>query len=153
MTEPKRLRWTCTDNPIYFVTASTFRRRWILDRKHVHEAFIQFCLKASDYRVSVGRYVIMPDHIHVFAAFGTDSVTVSSWIKSLKNTISKSLNSLNCTPPHWQKGFFEHVVRSHESYDQKWFYVRENPVRAGLVKNSEDWPYSGEISDLENLDV
>lgn len=47
--------------------------------------------------------------------------------------------------PVWQRGFFDHVLRSDESYAQKWDYVRENPVRAGLVKRAEDWPYAGEI--------
>ena len=32
-----------------------------------------------------------------------------------------------------QEGFFDHLLRSYESYAQKWEYVRENPVRAGLV--------------------
>ena len=41
--------------------------------------------------------------------------------------------------------FFDHLLRSEESYAQKWDYVRENPVRAGLVKNVEDWPYAGEL--------
>ena len=51
--------------------------------------------------------------------------------------------------PHWQKGFFDHVLRSDESYAQKWEYVRDNPVRAGLVKKWEDWPYWGEVWRLE----
>jgi hypothetical protein len=45
----------------------------------------------------------------------------------------------------WEEGFFDHVLRSDESYSQKWNYVRENPVRAGLVKSVEDWPCQGEI--------
>jgi hypothetical protein len=32
-----------------------------------------------------------------------------------------------------------------ESYGHKWNYVRDNPFRAGLVANADDWPYSGEI--------
>jgi len=27
-------------------------------------------------------------------------------------------------------------------------YVRDNPVRAGLVRSAEDWPYAGEIAKL-----
>jgi hypothetical protein len=46
--------------------------------------------------------------------------------------------------PIWQRGFFDHVLRSDESYAEKWNYVRANPVRAGLV-NDPDWPYAGEI--------
>jgi len=45
----------------------------------------------------------------------------------------------------WEEGFFDHVLRSNESYSQKWNYVRKNPVRAGLVKSVTDWPYQGEI--------
>jgi len=28
---------------------------------------------------------------------------------------------------------------------EKWNYVRDNPVRAGLVENAEAWPYQGEV--------
>ena len=45
-------------------------------------------------------------------------------------------------------GIFDHVLRSHESYADKWRYVLENPVRAGLVTRAGDWPYAGEIAPL-----
>jgi putative transposase len=48
----------------------------------------------------------------------------------------------------WQEEFFDHILRSSESYSQKWEYVKENPVRAGLVNNSDDWPFQGEIESL-----
>jgi hypothetical protein len=47
-----------------------------------------------------------------------------------------------------QEEFFDHILRSGESYSQKWDYVRENPVRAGLVSTFEDWPWQGEIEAL-----
>jgi REP element-mobilizing transposase RayT len=45
----------------------------------------------------------------------------------------------------WQPGFFDHILRNDESYSEKCEYVRENPVRAGLVQQAEDWPYQGEF--------
>ena len=45
----------------------------------------------------------------------------------------------------WQTEFFDRILRSGESYTQKWNYVRDNPVRDGLVMNSGDWPWQGEI--------
>ncbi len=48
----------------------------------------------------------------------------------------------------WQGEFFDHVLRSSESYSQKWQYVKENPVRAELVQKSDDWPFQGEIESL-----
>ena len=50
-----------------------------------------------------------------------------------------------------QRGFFDHLLRSAESYGQKWNYVRENPVRAGLVEKAEDWPYAGEIIIIDRV--
>ena len=146
---PRRLRWLLTEYPIYYLTACTYNRRRILARPDVHDSFIQFALRAEAYNVSVGRYVIMPDHIHLFAGFGPGAISVSAWVKSFKNAISKSLKRATFPSPHWQKGFFDRVIRSEESYDQKWFYVRDNPVRAGLVHSAEDWPYAGEISELQ----
>jgi hypothetical protein len=41
------------------------------------------------------------------------------------------------------------LLRSSDSYSQKWAYVRENPVRAGLATAWEEWPFLGEIFALE----
>ena len=56
---------------------------------------------------------------------------------------------MGISAPHWQKGFFDHVLRSHESASQKWEYVKNNPVRHGYVACAEDWPYQGELNILE----
>jgi len=45
---------------------------------------------------------------------------------------------LNIAAPHWQKGFFDHVLRSGDSYSQKWDYVREN-------QSAPDWQEHGRI--------
>ncbi len=52
---------------------------------------------------------------------------------------------LGIKAPFWQKEFFDHLIRSGESYSEKWEYMRQNPVRAGLVSNADDWKYSGHI--------
>jgi hypothetical protein len=49
------------------------------------------------------------------------------------------------TAPLWQPEFFDHLLRSGESMAEKWMYVRENPVRAGLVAQAEIWPYAGSV--------
>ena len=90
----------------------------------------------------------MPDHFHAFVGFDDQKIQLAAWMKSLKNTLSKTLRVAGIVGPHWQKGFFDHVLRNEESYEEKWHYVRENPVRAGLVKDREEWPFWGEIFDL-----
>jgi putative transposase len=89
MPNPQRLHSLFTEYPIYYITACAYNRRPILDRRTVHESFIQFGLRAADRGVKVGRYVIMPDHIHLFAAFDPESLSLSRWIKSLKTRSPK----------------------------------------------------------------
>ena len=45
----------------------------------------------------------------------------------------------------WQDGYHDHKFRTPESESRKWEYVCLNPVRYGLVKRPEEWPYAGEI--------
>jgi len=95
--------------------------------------------------VLVGRYVLMPDHLHLFVCVPPGAVGLSVWMKSLKNTLSRHWRESGIEAPHWQKGFFDHLIRSGESHAEKWKYVRENPVRAGLVEHADAWPYGGAI--------
>jgi REP element-mobilizing transposase RayT len=131
--------------PFYFITFNTYKRKSLLARTEVHETFCVFCSRAQEHDVAVGRYVIMPDHVHLFAAFRVDGIGLSDWVQSLRNVTGKKLLKLGIHKPHWQEGFFDHLLRSDESYAQKWEYVRMNPVRAKLCDTPEAWPYQGEI--------
>lgn len=142
---PRLSRLFDTIRPFYFVTFNTYKRQSFLARPEVNETFRIFCSNARERDVAVGRYVIMPDHVHLFTAFPIEGITLSDWVQSLRTVIGKSLLRVGIQKPHWQEGFFDHVLRSHESYSQKWEYVRMNPVRAHLSKTPEEWPYQGEI--------
>lgn len=153
----RRLERLYIRDAIYFLSLCTEDRVRILSRDEIHCAFVQFCRIARERGAFVGKYVIMPDHLHLFVRFSKVETPVAAvcdrrsahplslWVKSLKNSLSKKLRELNVPPPHWQKGFFDHVLRSEESYSEKWRYMADNPVRAGLVKQVGDWSYSGEI--------
>ena len=106
---------------------------------------VAFFARAAEHNIAVGRYVLMPDHLHLFVAFSPPAPKVSEWVKGLKRAVATVLKEAGVVGPYWQKGFFDHVLRSAESYSRKWAYVRENPVRAGLVLKAAEWPYQGEI--------
>jgi len=132
---------------IYFITFCTTHRRSLLANPQIHHAFRSFCEDAKTRQVWVGRYVIMPDHFHFFIDCGEET-SLSDWMKALKGTLSKTLRAAGHQAPYWQKGFFDHLVRSESSYEAKWRYTRENPVRASLVAMAKDWPYQGQIAPL-----
>jgi REP element-mobilizing transposase RayT len=93
----------------------------------------------------------MPDHLHFFCVSNEtpDASSLSRFMAGFKQwTAKRILRATGDLPPFWQKEFFDHVLRSDESYESKWRYVRENPVRAGLVGRADDWPYAGEIAPI-----
>ena len=142
-------------NPAFFVTACTRRRRTVLATSAVHTAFVRFSQRAYDeHGIAVGRYVIMPDHIHLFLC-GPNDFELGRWMGMLKQCLEKAVPT-TASPAgrrlqFWQRRFFDHVLRSDESYVQKWEYVHDNPVRAGLVTNADDWPYAGEIIIIDRV--
>ncbi|MDR3405276.1 MAG: transposase [Chthoniobacter sp.] len=127
--------------PLFFVTFNTRARAAILATPAVHQRFITFAREAERRNIAVGRYVIMPDHIHLFVRGGPD-FNLASWVRMLRRCLSEAITA---PPPHWQEGFFDHLLRHDESYTQKWEYVRQNPVRAALSPTPEQWPHQGEI--------
>ena len=139
--------------PVYFITICTLNRQAILASPHAHEAFRSYAMRGRQFGVAAGRYVIMADHLHVFIALGQE-LTVSQWVKGLKRCLNDALQQIGHKPTvlsksrlsgFWQPGAFDHLLRGAESYEQKWNYVWQNPVRAGLVSRPKDWQYLGEI--------
>ena len=142
---PRRLDWIYKRNSLYFITCCTYRRRPLLAKDQIHAAFIAFAEQAEkDHGIAVGRYIILPDYLHLFIA-GPRDFSLEKWVGTLKRVLGKVIEHTDSRDPIWQHGFFDHVLRSEESYSQKWNYVRENPVRVSLAKNADDWPYTGEI--------
>ena len=132
------------DPPLYFVTICTIHRQRINHLDAAHCAFRKYVMRAAtEFDIATGRYVIMPDHMHLFVRGGREFI-LTKWVNGLKRAMSVALGHTG-EHPLWQPGFFDHLLRNDESYCQKWKYVSENPVRNGLVTSTDEWPYQGEI--------
>jgi REP element-mobilizing transposase RayT len=148
---PPRLDRVFLEAPVYFVTFCTHRRRPLLANPELHAALVAFSKRAYlEHNVAVGRYVILPDHIHLFVS-GDRGFDLGRWIGLLKQVLAKCVVRRSDSGPVWQRGFFDHVLRAAESYSQKWEYVRDNPVRAKLVCEADAWPYAGEIVIIDRV--
>ena len=143
----RRLQRVWIDWPIYFITTCTFKRRAILASKEVAAILIDEWLDAhSRHGWAIGRYVIMPNHVHFFCSAELGAKPLPIFIQRWKEWTSKRIaRELKLSGRVWQEEFFDHVLRSSESYTQKWDYVKENAVRAGLVESSDEWPWQGEV--------
>jgi len=120
---------------IVFVTACSRKRKPVLDNPIFHAALIDSWREASSWLV--GFYLIMPDHVHLFCAPSDESHEIETRVTFWKRCLRRRLKTAEQL---FQAHSFHHRLRQNESYSEKWNYVRMNPVRAGLVTDSDQWP-------------
>ena len=140
-----------TATPIVFFTAATFHRRPILNTPAAFQILTDIWLQSAERNGwFIGRYILMPDHVHFFARHTSQAETTARWVKLWKSLSARQINRiLKIEPPIWQEEYFDRFLRSADNYAEKWAYVASNPVRANLVERTEDWPYQGELHRLE----
>ncbi len=128
---------------IVFVTVCAEKRKPIFAHPDVHELLVDSWSRADGW--AVGRYVIMPDHVHLFCAPGRcDAPGLNRWIQYWKTICSRKWPRPD-EQPIWQRSFWDTQLRRGESYSSKWDYVRRNPVRAGLCASPDNWPFQGVV--------
>ena len=128
---------------IVFDTVCTKNRMRWLACDEVHQLLRDIWREATAWLM--GRYMILPDHIHDFAGATDAGIKYDNWVRYWKSQFSKR----HSNPKHrWETDHGDTRIRSEESYEEKWEYVRWNPVRHGFVERPEDWPFQGEIHEL-----
>ncbi len=87
-------------------------------------------------------WVFLPDHWHVIAA-PAYPLTISLVMKSVKTSSTILINRQRGEAGElWQARFFDRALRSVKEYNEKVEYIHMNPVKAGLVRRSQDWRWS-----------
>ena len=130
---------------ILFVTVCTKDRRPLLANLPAYSLIVWSWLNAAAWMV--GRFVIMPDHIHLFCSPVDSSYSIRSWVTFWKSVISRRWDH-PADHPLWQAQMWDTQLRTGNSYDAKWEYVKCNPMRRGLVRHPEEWPFKGELNPL-----
>ncbi|MFH0988541.1 MAG: transposase [bacterium] len=103
-------------------------------------------------------YCIMPNHVHLVFELvgrlaeststkdGRDGVStyiVTQILESLKKYTALRVNRvLHRSGAFWQHESYDHVIRDEEELEKTIWYVLLNPVKAGLVKEWEQWKWT-----------
>jgi REP element-mobilizing transposase RayT len=112
---------------IIFLTVCTKNRQAVLANETNHQHLLAAWRKADHWLV--GRYVIMPDHVHLFCSPSTiPAQPMDSWVRFWKSLVTKSVACGEGLL--WQTDFWDSQLRRRNNYDAKWKYVLNNPVRA-----------------------
>jgi putative DNA methylase len=100
------------------------------------------------HRYQLHAYVVMPNHVHLLV---TPKVVATRWLAPLKGFTAYRANELlgSHGQAFWQDESYDHVVRSEAQFDRIRSYIEENPVKAGLVSESQQHPWSSAASRLK----
>ena len=148
MAHPPRIPvWLRSDQSvIYFVTLCVSGRKQVLANEQALGALKTAAQRLEHWRLLAA--ILMPDHLHAIVTPKEDrGAKLSNCSAALKRWLRSELGAIW----EWQPGCFDRLLRSDESLHDKWLYLQEDPVRAGLVSCWEEWPYRIGFEDQPDL--
>ncbi len=91
-------------------------------------------------------FCVMPNHVHMLftpLSDGESYHALPSILQSLKRyTARRSNELLGRRGRFWQEESYDHFVRNSDEHQRIVHYIRNNPVKAGLVTHADEWPWS-----------
>jgi putative transposase len=103
---------------------------------------LQILRAADDEAFALLAYCFMPDHVHLLIEARSDASDCRAFITRAKQFSGYHFRKV-FGRRLWQRYGFEHVVRDDEMTLVVARYILENPLRAGLVRRVEDYPFVG----------
>ena len=129
---------------ILFVSVNANKRQKVFANPAAVQCIVSAWKEAHGWLV--GRYVVMPDHVHFCCAPCSWPIPdFHKWMKFWKAKVALSFPTEHARPL-WQRQCWDTQLRQGESFSAKCEYMVNNPVRKGLVATAEDWPYQGELN-------
>jgi REP element-mobilizing transposase RayT len=127
----------------YFLTFCCHSKRRAFDNPRSAALVLSQIQRATmDTEFSVIAYRFMPDHLHLLVEAQAESSNGLKFIDRAKQ-LSGFYYRQTCGRGLWQRYSFEHVLRDDEDTRRGARYILENPIRGGLVKRVQDYPFVG----------
>jgi REP element-mobilizing transposase RayT len=105
--------------------------------------FVQNALLHFDgERYRLLEWCIMPNHVHVLIHC-PKGTRLGALVKTWKTHSAREINRfLNRTGRLWANDYHDRFIRDANHLANARRYIRNNPVKAGLCQNPQDWPWS-----------
>ena len=138
----------------YFISFALFNRTDRLTTKE-RETVYSIIRQGNGNRYELHAVAVMPDHVHMIvqAVVGDTPVPLAKIMHHIKGLSAYRINRLRGRKgPLWQRRSHNRLLITDYEYRQKMKYIYENPRKARLVKDPEDYPflwYVGKIEDEE----
>ncbi|MFI5128256.1 MAG: REP-associated tyrosine transposase [Candidatus Acidiferrales bacterium] len=127
----------------YFVTTKCWQGRCVFQMPETAQILVETLLHYRDEKAYfLHEFVLMPDHLHLLIT-PSASASLEKAVQLIKGGSSRCIHKQgNQAIEIWQKGFYDWTIRDANDWNARVQYIRMNPVRAKLVDQTGDWPYS-----------
>ena len=125
------------------VTICAHQRRPIF-AKHPEIAQLvmdKFMEAAAAMTIKVYCLCVMPDHLHAVVMVEQGGRNLAALVRGVKTRVTLATRRTK-VGPLWHASFHDHIVRDNEGLRATCTYVVNNPVRKGLVRKWEDYPFA-----------
>lgn len=125
----------------FFITSVTWRRLPIFRKDARARLMIDAMLEYREAgKYLLHEFVVMPHHFHVL--FTPDmTISLERAVQFIKGGFSFRLRKIEKFEV-WQPSFTNHRIHDGEDYERHRGYIQSNPVRAALVREASEYPYS-----------
>ena len=142
------------ENRVQFVTFVCNRRRRLLNSNLAKRIVLGVLYNAMRrFQVLCVGYVIMPNHVHAILCFSSRVVRrkfMRFWKRKSSIALRKAMLSKRIRYPlqflkkrrMWIHRCYSFTIKTRKKLDEKLDYMHMNPVRAGLVERTIEWPWS-----------
>jgi putative transposase len=126
----------------FFVTSSIAEKRNLLQSDRSARLFIDVLYRyRSQKKYLLHAFVVMPDHFHLLITLSRE-ITIEQAVQFIKGGFAfRAGRELGFRAPVWQRGFSEVRVYDSEHFIRVREYIAQNPVRRGLARSANEYPY------------
>ncbi len=113
-----------------------------LQQKAIAEIVAEAMLYRDGKQYNLHAYTIMPNHVHMMMTLLPDAPVLFKVMQHLKkNSAIKSNKHLERVGlEFWEEESYDHIVRDEKEFYRILNYTLHNPVKAGFVKEWQNWP-------------
>ena len=137
-----RLRRLVLSDRFFFITCRLLPRRGRFSKREFEILARVIRARRDEHGFMLTAWVLLPDHWHAIF-FPRYPLTISRVMEAIKVGSTLRINEdRRESGLLWQRRFFDRALRTVREYGEKVDYIQQNPVRAGLVRRTVDWPWS-----------
>lgn len=113
-----------------------------LSDPRIAESIAETLFKFDRLKYDLHSWVIMPNHVHILIT-AADGYSLAEIMHSIKSFTANFANRiLSGKGRFWSPEYFDRFIRNREHYAKAKKYIENNPVKAGLCREPEDWRWS-----------